>query len=120
MRYPFDSNRRQFLQTAAIAASGLSLSANATEPQSLPQGKPRVGCLSWCFHSLSPAADPEPALDIIGELGVPILQHASHSHYFLEDQPRMSDGGHLAELARRYPEAMLICAHICGEGNHDH
>jgi sugar phosphate isomerase/epimerase len=28
-----------------------------------------VGCLSWCFHDLSPAADPEPAIDIIGELG---------------------------------------------------
>lgn len=32
-------------------------------------GKPKVGCLSWCFHDLSPAADPEPAIDIIGELG---------------------------------------------------
>ena len=60
-------NRRQFLGTAAVAASGLSLSANATERPSRPQGKPplvagggrpRVGCLSWCFHSLSPAADP--------------------------------------------------------------
>ena len=29
----------------------------------------------------------------------------------------MSDGGHLAELAHRYPEAMLICAHICGGGD---
>ena len=24
------------------------------------------------------------------------LHHASHSHYFVEDQPRMSGGGHLA------------------------
>ena len=29
----------------------------------------------------------------------------------------MSDGGHLAELARRYPEVMLICAHISGGGD---
>jgi len=29
----------------------------------------------------------------------------------------MSDAGHLAELARRYPEAMLICAHISGGGD---
>ena len=64
-----DLNRRQFLQNTAIAVSGLSLSAKATEPPSLLQGKPRVGCLSWCFHSLSPAADPGPALDVIGELG---------------------------------------------------
>ena len=58
-----------------------------------------------------------PIVELAIELGVPILHHASHSHYFGEDQPRMSDGGHLAELARRYPEAMLICAHISGGGD---
>jgi len=58
-----------------------------------------------------------PIVELAIELGVPILHHAGHSHYFVEDQPRMSDGGHLAELARRYPEAMLICAHICGGGD---
>lgn len=51
------------------------------------------------------------------ELGVPILQHAGHPHYVLEAQPRISDAGHLAELAGRYPEAMLICAHVCGGGD---
>lgn len=58
-----------------------------------------------------------PIVELAIELGVPILQHASHSHYFVEDQPRMSDAGHLAELARCYPEAMLICAHISGGGD---
>ena len=58
-----------------------------------------------------------PIVELAIELGVPILHHASHSHYLVEDQPRMSDGGHLAELARRYPEAMLICAHISGGGD---
>jgi len=58
-----------------------------------------------------------PIVELAIELGVPILQHASHSHYFVEDQPRISDGGHLAELARRYPEAILICAHISGGGD---
>ena len=51
------------------------------------------------------------------ELRVPIPHHAGHLHYFLEDQPHISDGGHLAELSRRYPEAMLICAHVCGGGD---
>jgi sugar phosphate isomerase/epimerase len=69
MKTRLDLNRRQFLQTAAIAASGLSLSAVAAESPSPSPGKPRVGCLSWCFHDLSPAADPEPALDVIGALG---------------------------------------------------
>jgi len=58
-----------------------------------------------------------PVVELAIELGVPILQHASHSHYFVEDQPRLSDGAHLAELARRFPEAMLICAHISGGGD---
>jgi len=58
-----------------------------------------------------------PVVELAIELGVPILHHASHSHYFVADQPRMSDSGHLAELARRYPEAMLICAHISGGGD---
>lgn len=51
------------------------------------------------------------------ELKVPILHHAGHLHYPLADQPLISDGGHLAELAGRYPEATLICAHICGGGD---
>ncbi len=58
-----------------------------------------------------------PIVELAIDLGVPILQHASHSHYFVKDQPRISDGGHLAELASRYPEAMLICAHISGGGD---
>ena len=34
-----------------------------------------------------------PVVELAIELGVPILQHAGHMHYFLEDQPRISDGG---------------------------
>jgi len=58
-----------------------------------------------------------PVVELAIGLGVPILHHASHSHYFVEEQPRLTDGGHLAELARRYPEATLICAHISGGGD---
>jgi hypothetical protein len=61
-------NRRQFLQTAALAASTVPPTTGVAE-SSRPAGKPKVGCLSWCFHSLTAGADPEPALDIIGELG---------------------------------------------------
>lgn len=58
-----------------------------------------------------------PIVELAIELGVPILQHAGHSHYFIPQQPRISDGGHLAELGRRYPEALLICAHVGGGGD---
>lgn len=70
MNQQFDLNRRQFLRTAAVAAAGLPLTAtSAAEVRPHAPGKPKVGCLSWCFHDLSPAIDPEPSLDIIGNLG---------------------------------------------------
>ncbi|HUT33937.1 MAG TPA: amidohydrolase family protein [Planctomycetota bacterium] len=58
-----------------------------------------------------------PIAELAIELRVPILQHAGHAHYFVVEQPRLSDAGHAAELSRRYPEAMLICAHVCGGGD---
>ncbi len=58
-----------------------------------------------------------PVVELAIELGVPILHHAGHSHYFVESQPYISDGGHLAELGKRYPEARLICAHVAGGGD---
>ena len=51
------------------------------------------------------------------ELRVPILHHAGHAHYPLPNQPNISDGGDLAELGKRYPEARLICAHVGGGGD---
>ena len=59
------------------------------------------------------AAVVEAAID----LRVPILHHAGHIHHPLPEQPNISDGGHLAEVGRRYPEAGLICAHIGGGGD---
>ena len=58
-----------------------------------------------------------PIVELAIELRVPILQHAGHMHFFLKSQPNISDGSHIAELARRYPEAMLICAHVGGGGD---
>jgi len=58
-----------------------------------------------------------PIVELAIDLGVPILHHAGHAHYVNDEQPRISDGGHLAELGRRYPEAILICAHVCGGGD---
>lgn len=58
-----------------------------------------------------------PVVELAIELRVFILHHAGHGHFFNEAQPHESDGGMLAEVARRYPEAMLICAHVCGGGD---
>lgn len=32
-------------------------------------GRPRIGCVSWCFHSFAAGTSPEEAIDIIGEIG---------------------------------------------------
>ena len=58
-----------------------------------------------------------PIIELAIELDLPILHHAGHLHYFLESQPRISDGGRMAELGKRYPKAKLICAHVGGGGD---
>jgi len=60
-------NRRQFLQTSALALAALPSILTGAEQST--KAKIKVGCLSWCFHDFSPGVDPEPAIDIIGELG---------------------------------------------------
>jgi sugar phosphate isomerase/epimerase len=32
-------------------------------------GRPKIGCVSWCFHSFAGGSDPTEALDLIGEIG---------------------------------------------------
>lgn len=34
-----------------------------------PAGRPKVGCVSWCFHSFDAGASPEAAIEIIGKIG---------------------------------------------------
>lgn len=58
-----------------------------------------------------------PMVELAIQLKVPILQHAGHTMWLSSPQPRISDGSHISTLAARYPEAMLICAHICGGGD---
>ena len=66
-----DLNRRQFLGATALASTALPLAMVTNEPALSAQAKskPKLGCVSWCFHSFSPGADPESAIDIIGGLG---------------------------------------------------
>lgn len=62
-------NRREFLKTTVAAVSALPFVTTAAELPAAGKGRIKVGCLSWCFHDFSPGVDPEPAIDIIGELG---------------------------------------------------
>ena len=58
-----------------------------------------------------------PLIELSIELRVPILHHAGHPSWLDHPQPRISDGAAFAEVAQRYPEAAIICAHICGGGD---
>ena len=60
--------RRQVLGAAGALVAGLDAApARAAEPK--PAGRAKVGCVSWCFHSFDPGADPRPAIDVMGRLG---------------------------------------------------
>ena len=60
-----------------------------------------------------------PVIERIVERKVPLLEHAGlpTSREFLDGQPLISNGRHFAEVNRRYPEAMVIHAHIGGGGD---
>ena len=53
------------------------------------------------------------------ELDIPILMHCAHimDPWTRKRQPRCSDGVHMANVARRYPEATFIMGHIGGGGD---
>lgn len=53
------------------------------------------------------------------DLDIPLIIHQGHSvdKETLTCQPRLSDGAHIANLAKRYPEATLVMAHIGGGGD---
>jgi sugar phosphate isomerase/epimerase len=69
MKRPSSFNRRQFLElTAIVTAAAPFLTHGADSPSARP-GKIQLGSVSWNFHSLGPAADPEGAIDIVGGLG---------------------------------------------------
>lgn len=60
-----------------------------------------------------------PVIERCIDLGVPILMHAGYpaAPELREQQPRLSTADHFADVARRYPEALLICGHIGGGGD---
>ena len=66
-------------------------------------------------------ADPVqfPIIERCIDLGVPILVHAGYpaAPELREQQPNIATGEHFAEISKRYPEAIFICAHIGGGGD---
>jgi sugar phosphate isomerase/epimerase len=68
--------RREFIPALGLGASFLvagsrCLAASHPIPSAPPAGgaRPKLGSVSWNFHSLAPGSHPEEAIDIIGSLG---------------------------------------------------
>ena len=60
-----------------------------------------------------------PLIEKCIDLNIPVLMHCGHSMdpATRARQPRISDGVHMANIARRYPEATFIMGHIGGGGD---
>ncbi len=72
-------HRREFF-SFLTAGAALAAGASAT-PQ---PGRPRIGSVSWNFHSLEPGAHPEEAIDIIGSLGFDGIELIANSRQDLD------------------------------------
>ena len=58
-----------------------------------------------------------PLIELTIKLGVPLMEHAGHPSWLDNPQPRISDGAAFADVGKRYPEALIVCGHICGGGD---
>ncbi len=86
--------RREFLPTLGlggpmfVAGAHACAAAQASPPlQSATEGRrrPRIGCVSWNFHSLAPGAHPEEAIDIIGSLGFDGIELIANSRQDIDE-----------------------------------
>ena len=70
--------RREFISVLGVGGPWLLGNADRVPTprpdQPAPPGdqaghqRPKIGCVSWCFHTLAPGGHPEEAIDIIGSL----------------------------------------------------
>ncbi len=78
----------------------------------------RAGMIGVKLYSAYTIDDPvtEPVIEKCIDLGVPILMHAGYAHIDM-GQPSISTALHFTNIAKKYPEAMFIEAHIGGGGD---
>jgi len=71
-------SRRDFVMAAAGAAGvfasrgaipAIAPAPGPEEGKPRPPGRPRISCVSWCFHDLQAGVDPSEPIDIMGSLG---------------------------------------------------
>ncbi len=60
-------DRRTLLTSTAGLAAAATSSADAQPP--VAARRPKIGCVSWCFHTFDPGQDPTEAIRTMGEIG---------------------------------------------------
>ncbi len=69
-------------KSADVQVAPQPSSQPATQPASI--ARPRISCVSWCFHGFEPGASPEQAIDTIGQLGFEGLELICHARNDLQ------------------------------------
>jgi hypothetical protein len=86
--------RREFFSAAGLGAvcllsdgatASTVLSSTSPEVPEVAQGRPRIGCVSWCFHTLATGGHPEEAIDIIGSLGFDGIELIANSRQDVDE-----------------------------------
>ncbi len=87
--------RREFFSALGLGGSLLSASAHGwaapeDDPHPLPVNeggtrRPKIGSVSWNFHSLAPGAHPEEAIDIISSLGFESIELIANSRQDVDE-----------------------------------
>jgi len=86
--------RREFISALGLGGPMFFAGAHAcgAAQASLPaqsstdgRRRPRIGCVSWNFHSLAPGAHPEEAIDIIGSLGFEGVELIANSRQDIDE-----------------------------------
>ena len=73
--------RREFIPALGLGGSLLAAGTAAAQPAA----RPKLGSVSWNFHSLAPGAHPEEAIDIIGSLGFDGIELIANSRQDVDE-----------------------------------
>jgi sugar phosphate isomerase/epimerase len=60
---------RSLVKPAAKTKTVTSVSAVSEPTRASTADRPKIGCVSWCFHSFAGGSSPEEAIDLIGDIG---------------------------------------------------
>ncbi len=92
---PTRITRRNFVKAAGALSASIAVSGTRAGPVGGPApepgararraDRPRVGCVSWCFHGFGAGVDPAPAVETVGEIGFEGIELILNARRDLDD-----------------------------------